>query len=311
MKSSDLSDFGSWERFSKTTVDRARREPGVYVFRLAEGRTFPRLVGESDLVYIGSSTSLQRRLRDHLRPREDERDIGYRLKRVEDQVSALELAWKTFETYGDAETLEWELLEQYQRDHIEFPPLNRQESGKRILKAKRDLLSLSPGEFKEVLKEAALKLARAKDLDRAIIMWRAAIRLQPDDAEEYNFLGILLDHTGDHEGAIAAYREALRVNPNSENAHSGLGFALKGKGDPSGAVAEYQEALRLNPDLAEAHDGLGRVLWFEGDWDGAIAEFRQAIRLNRHDSFMHLLLGDTLLKKGDIEGAIAECSVVG
>lgn len=136
MDSSKMTNFAGWKKWCSSTVEDAPRTPGVYVFRLAGEQAFRRLKGESDLLYIGSTIKGKRtvrdRLKDHLSPGKLARNIGYRLRRVRQEVSPIEVSWKTFDSHAEAKNQERMLLASYEKDHIEFPPLNRQEAGKKV-----------------------------------------------------------------------------------------------------------------------------------------------------------------------------------
>jgi len=146
MKSTDLIDVGQWKEWSSAVTTLAPRLPGVYVLRIATGLSRPRLSGESDLIYIGSTKNLRQRLGTPLSPRTTERrDIGYRIRRIiEDKIARLEIAWKEFNSVPNARTYESKLLASYEEDHYEFPPLNRQEAGKKVRNAERLIANLSP-----------------------------------------------------------------------------------------------------------------------------------------------------------------------
>jgi len=137
MISSDLRGFSSWRKWSTDVVPVAPNHPGVYAFRLAKG-PFGRVKGASDLVYIGctegAKRTLRQRLKNHLIDRSDQEDVGHRLCRVEREIGELDVAWKTFDNAGQGKQYEGELLAQYAGEHVEFPPLNRKESGKRFRK---------------------------------------------------------------------------------------------------------------------------------------------------------------------------------
>ncbi|MFQ5738083.1 MAG: hypothetical protein ACE5JX_03660 [Acidobacteriota bacterium] len=160
MNSDDLVGFAGWEAWSKNAPSQAPQKPGVYVFRLAGGKTFRRLKEESDIVYIGSTkcskkgvSTVRQRLRQHLRSREEEIDTGYRIERVQNEIGSLQVTWKTFDTHDASQFHEAELLRRYARDHIELPPLNRQESGKKVWRAIRRLESLASDQRDKILKE--------------------------------------------------------------------------------------------------------------------------------------------------------------
>jgi hypothetical protein len=89
------------------------------------------------------------------------RDLGYQLERVVKEVGPLQVAWKQFDDHFDAQWHERKLLTQYEDDHLEFPPLNRQETGKRVSDAERLLAGSHPDElpkeWKKLIKEKAGK----------------------------------------------------------------------------------------------------------------------------------------------------------
>jgi hypothetical protein len=145
VNSNEIQDFSKWIRWPDTAVDQAPASPGTYIFRLANAQQRGRLKGFSDLVYIGAATNLRRGLKNHLRLRADNIDVGWQLERVAKEVGALELAWKELEKQEDPKRDETKLLRQYSGDLIELPPLNRQVTGKKQRDALEALSKLFPG----------------------------------------------------------------------------------------------------------------------------------------------------------------------
>ncbi len=146
MDSTDLIDLANWTKWSARILRDAPRKPGVYVFRLAEGHPRQRLKAESDIIYIGCATKIQDRLKSHLNVGTVERNTAFYLQRVQHEVGPLQVSWRTFETQDAAKNLERSLLAKYAEDHIEFPPLNHQESGKKMRIVEELLQSLIPGQ---------------------------------------------------------------------------------------------------------------------------------------------------------------------
>jgi len=154
MNSNDLTDFSQWTDWTGDTIASAPNAPGVYAFRIAGGNLLRRLQGESDLIYIGGTRrgrkragTIQRRLENHLRIRSDEKDAGFRLARVQKEVGPLQVARKAVDSHVTSWFSEGELLNRYVKDHIELPPLNRQETGRELQWALQTLKgSLTPSE---------------------------------------------------------------------------------------------------------------------------------------------------------------------
>ena len=147
---------------------------------------------------------------------------------------------------------------------------------------------------------------QAKRYDDAETEFRAAVRLDPQNAPLHAVLGAMLVNKGDLDGATAEEGAAVRLDPNNDFAHETLALALYQKGDLDRAVGEYGEALRLNPNNGHAHYQLGNALMNKGDLDGAIAEYREALRLSPNNGDAHVYLGAALAVRGDLDGAIAE-----
>lgn len=145
------------------------------------------------------------------------------------------------------------------------------------------------------------------DWDGQIAEDREAVRLSPNDDRAHIALGAALWQKDDQQvAAIAEYREAIRLNPNNDLAHLYLGNRLMSKGDGDGASAEYHEAARLNPKNVQAYIGLANLCARNKDWDGAIEEYREALQVNPNNDATYVGLGALLSQKGDQDGAIAE-----
>jgi len=140
----------------------------------------------------------------------------------------------------------------------------------------------------------------------AEVEYRAAVQLDPQNADLHIALSRALNAQGKADGALAQAREGLRLNPESDLGHFSLGVALGEKGDMNGQIVEYREALRLNPSNELAHNNLGLALGNAGDSEGAIAEYRAALRVNPNDDMVHVNLGSALGNSGDVRGEIAE-----
>jgi tetratricopeptide (TPR) repeat protein len=84
------------------------------------------------------------------------------------------------------------------------------------------------------------------DLQGAIVAYKEAIRLKPDDIQNYYNLGAVYVELKKFEEAIACAREALKRDSKYADAHALLGFGLQVTGDLSGARAALAEAIRLD-----------------------------------------------------------------
>lgn len=123
---------------------------GVYILRTAGARTVGRVIGRSDLIYIGQG-DLPKRMKAHLNFRSDLRDKAWLLSLIADSVGGLEIG---FFRCGDARQAENDLLFTYFKDHLELPPANnKREKLTASQKGELTLMCLSPEQRDLVVKQ--------------------------------------------------------------------------------------------------------------------------------------------------------------
>jgi hypothetical protein len=131
MLCADLEKFGfnTWQKINagdtQPSISRLPREWGVYIIGMAQ--PLKRLMGESDVLYIGQTKDeggLYKRVNIDLLG-EGKHTAKADLKRVRQELKLeLKIFWKVTKDPEDPEELETELLRIYRKDHIELPPLN-------------------------------------------------------------------------------------------------------------------------------------------------------------------------------------------
>lgn len=104
------------------------------------------------------------------------------------------------------------------------------------------------------------QLARAGNLEDAVIEYQTACRLKPDHADAYCNLGSILIRLRRPAEAIPAYEAALRLQPEKVVALTGFGLALMVTGRLQQAEAQFLKAIQLEPDNFDARNNLADVL---------------------------------------------------
>lgn len=101
---------------------------------------------------------------------------------------------------------------------------------------------------------------QARDLDRAIADYDAAIKIDPRIAEAHVNRGIALLHRGGRDQeAIAALTKGLEMNPSRpEIAYYSRAVANELAGNTRQAYEDYQAAAALKPDWADPVEQLKR-----------------------------------------------------
>lgn len=107
------------------TLSMMPKRPGVYVIRASE--PIGRARGESDIAYIGKGTGgfgIYGRVQEHI-TEGSTRDTSGRVRQWIDWRDDLQIGFALVMEVSEANEKEIELLEPYELDHMELPPINR------------------------------------------------------------------------------------------------------------------------------------------------------------------------------------------
>lgn len=107
------------------TLSMMPQRPGVYLIRTSE--PVGRAKGESDIAYIGKGTGgfgIYGRVQQHV-TESSTTDTSGRVRQWIDWRDDLQIGFMLVEETSEADMKEIELLELYELDHMELPPINR------------------------------------------------------------------------------------------------------------------------------------------------------------------------------------------
>lgn len=97
-------------------------------------------------------------------------------------------------------------------------------------------------------------LVAARQYDRAIADYTAAIQLKPDFAEAYNNRGFAYYLQGKGEAAIADFTRAIELRPNYPKAYNSRGVVYMSHGyGAAKSVPDFDRAIALKPDFRYAY----------------------------------------------------------
>lgn len=126
----------TWHPFNmgvkKELMESVPHLPGVYVIRSKQH--FSRLMGETDIAYIGRATvgkgnsrrkGLNRRINGYLHTTEHRR-TSYRVMTWVEKLGDFEIAFIICNNNNEAIDMEISLLKDFEKEHAELPPFNRQ-----------------------------------------------------------------------------------------------------------------------------------------------------------------------------------------
>lgn len=150
----------------------------------------------------------------------------------------------------------------------------------------------------------ALSFAQVATYRDAETLWTATLQRNPRAWIAAVNLGRIAEEQGDSERALALYREAIRIEDRAEMAHYNLGSALVRTGSVDEGVAHLLRAIEIEPRFTDAQINLGNAYADQGRLDAAVSRYRAAIETDGQAAEAHRNLGVALVAQGDLEGAI-------
>jgi TolB-like protein/Flp pilus assembly protein TadD/DNA-binding winged helix-turn-helix (wHTH) protein len=120
--------------------------------------------------------------------------------------------------------------------------------------------------------------------EQAAVIYRDAIRSDPENADGYVGLGEALDALHRTTDAERAFRKAVDVEPSYWGAQNALGNFLFRHGRAAAAIATYHRVTELIPASPLAFNNLGAALEVSGDLEGAAAAFDRSLTLEPNSS---------------------------
>ena len=149
------------------------------------------------------------------------------------------------------------------------------------------------------------------DYPKAIAYFQEEIRLNPDDAWLYYWLGDAYLSQGNFDEAIANYDEAILLLPNFADVYYWRGRAKHSLDQYDEAIADYDEALQLLPNFADVYYWRGRAKHSLDQYNKAIADYDEAIRLDanilqayRYRAKAKIKTEDLILAQPDLQLAL-------
>ena len=93
-------------------------------------------------------------------------------------------------------------------------------------------------------------------------------------------MGITYEQKGNYEDAIVEYKEAIRIDPDDSMARYNLGDIYYKQGKTDQAISQFKEVVRINPQDAEVHNILACLFSVNNQESLAIESLRNAIQLD-------------------------------
>jgi tetratricopeptide (TPR) repeat protein len=128
------------------------------------------------------------------------------------------------------------------------------ESAKAIEQRIWALWMISRSDTANLLMTRVQKAIEEKDIDLALTLLDAIVKIKPDYVEAWNRRATIYYMKKDYGHALADIREVLRLEPRHFGALTGLGLILQDIGDDKQALEVYRRALAVYPRLERIPD---------------------------------------------------------
>ena len=128
--------------------------------------------------------------------------------------------------------------------------------------------------------EKGLKLQREGRLRDAEVAYRAALKLNPTNANALHLLGTLAFQVGKYEIAVQFIQRALKISPTSAHFYNNCGPALRALGRFEEAVDCYRKAMELQPSLPQVWYNLGKCYGEAGQPLNALDAYNRQLELD-------------------------------
>jgi tetratricopeptide (TPR) repeat protein len=116
------------------------------------------------------------------------------------------------------------------------------------------LWMISRSDTANLLMTRVQKAVEQKDLDLAVTLLDAIVKIKPDYIEAWNRRATIFYMKKDYGRSLADIREVLKLEPRHFGALTGLGLILQDIGDDKQALEVYRRALSVYPRLERVPD---------------------------------------------------------
>jgi len=123
-------------------------------------------------------------------------------------------------------------------------------------------------------------LLHEKRFSEAIVQFRLAVKLQPNEAIFHQRLADALLKKGRVQEALAEYEEANRLKPNFPPTYLGRGMALSRMFETEKAISILKEGIALDPNFAPLHFELAMTYVREDRLEDAIQAIEVGLKLD-------------------------------
>ena len=150
--------------------------------------------------------------------------------------------------------------------------------------------------------QAAYKRGDWAEVIRAL---QEIVKLEPQAADAYYYIGEAYRFQRDFGGAYSAYQMAMNLNPNFGAPYVGMARARLMENPNADVMSFLDHAITLDPNFGEAYLERATVKLRENNIQGALADLEQANRHLPDSPLVFFQLAQARLREGELDLALA------
>ena len=131
------------------------------------------------------------------------------------------------------------------------------------------------------LHQTGIRHNRPDDLRQAEVLYNQCLERDPDHAECYRGLAVLLNETNRPDAAFRLLNNWAMASPSNSNPYVELARLLEETNQPDQATQQLVQALTVDPNDARALAALGRLRDQAGDYGQALQNYQRSLAANR------------------------------
>lgn len=131
-------------------------------------------------------------------------------------------------------------------------------------------------------------------------LYKAVLRVNPEDHDALKGLSITYLGMGDYGNAKSLLQRALALYPADAEMHKDLGVLHARQQQYPEAIDALNNAIRLSPDIIDSYITLGDVYFWNGQYQNALDAYKHALILNPNSQETHVMLAKAYRKLPDL-----------
>ncbi len=139
--------------------------------------------------------------------------------------------------------------------------------------------------------QAAVDADRSRNYPRALQLYLAVSKKDPDHQYVWNDLGRVYNAMRKYKLAIPALQTAIQKNPYEPYAYNNLGLAYQGLGQYDDATKQFLKQIEINPLDQYAHANLASVYLTQKKYADAQKEYQTALKITPNNFGLNIGLG--------------------